>query len=204
MGLFRKNSEEQMVKRLAGNAGNITNMFYQMFSSPQGVDLTRVLIFAAGLAGHACHQAVKAEHGDFAVVKTTDGRTFYFGDSVNQYLFNSKTSVIGLCTAAVRFPGDDVLKIIADFSQSIGAKEQKICGLQPEYLYRQVSQCWEGIFHNMTDRYCNSPSEWPILFGIVLQNILIKAVQVGAPEEEAVRFAIEAAAAISKMDQDSF
>ena len=82
--------------------------------------------------------------------------------------------------------------------------EMTVCGFKAEDLWIQVHQCWEGIYSNMTAKYCRSYEDWPVLYGIVLQNILIQAVQAGAPEEEACRTALVCAIAISKMDSDSF
>ena len=56
----------------------------------------------------------------------------------------------------------------------------------------------------MTAQYCKTPSEWPVLYGIVLQNCLMNAPDAGAPEEEAGRIALESAVYMSKLDRDSF
>lgn len=67
----------------------------------------------------------------------------------------------------------------------------------------EISECWDGIFENMTSRYCEKPSEWPVLFGIVAQNILIMFIDGGAPKDEAGMVAIESAVYMSKLDSDS-
>lgn len=205
MGLFtKKETEEQVLKRLAGNAGHMIEMFKAHFNTSNGVDIFSALIFTSALAGHACHRAVKAEGGVFSVVSTKTGKNFYFGDDVNKYLLESRLSVVSFCTAVTDVTGDDVLKIAADQAMRIGAESNKICGYDPGPLYEQVSQCWDGIYDNMISKYCNSSAEWPILFGIVLQNILIAAINAGAPKDEAGRIAVECAMAVSKMDSDSF
>ena len=205
MGLFsKKETEEETVKRLAGNAGNMIEMFKAYFNTPNGIDIRSALIFTSALAGHACHRAVKAEGGIFAVVTTRAGKHFYFGDDVNKYLLESGLSVVSFCTAVTNVTEADVLSIASDQAMRIGEEPYTICGCDPERLYKQISQCWDGIFDNMTSRYCKSPAEWPVLFGIVLQNILITAINAGAPKDEAGRIAAECAMAVSKMDEDSF
>ena len=204
MGLIYEENDEQMVERLAGKAGNIIAMLRSVFTTPEGLDIATAIIFAAGLAGYACHEAVCAEHGTFAVVTTKNGEKYYFGDGVNKYLLESRTSVIGFCNAIADLPEEKVLGIIASFAQGIGSEDMAVCGLKPAELYEQIDQCWKGIFHNMTDQYCQSPSEWPVLFGIVTQNLLVTAYQAGAPKEEATGMAIECAAALSKMGKDTF
>ena len=205
MGLFtKKEPEEQILKRLAGNAGNMIEMFKAHFNTSNGVDIRSALIFTSALAGHACHRAVKTEGGVFSVVSTKTGKNFYFGDDVNKYLLENRLSIVSFCTAVTDVTGDDVLKIAADQAMRIGAESSKICGYDPKSLYEQVSQCWDGIFDNMISKYCKSSAEWPVLFGIVLQNILITAINTGAPKDEAGRIAVECAMAVSKMDSDSF
>ena len=202
--MSERETEEQVLERLAGHAGSVLNMFRAYFSTSDGIDAHRALIFTSALAGHACLQAVKAEKGSFAVVTTEDGRRFYFGDDLNRYLLEDRMSVANLCAAVSELSQEDVLSIVAGFARQIGEETMTVCGYDPKSLYRQVSSCWEGIFDNMTSKYCRSPAEWPILFGIVLQNILLMAIDAGAPKEVAGEIAVECAAAVSKMDQDSF
>ena len=205
MELFKKEeTEEQLLKRLSGHAGNVLNMFKAYFNTPKGIDIRRALVFTAALAGHACHQAVKAEKGSFAVVTTKDGKSFYFGDDLNRYLLEDRLSVVNFILAASDISQDDVLAIIAGFAEHIGEEDFTVCGFGSKSLYEQVNSCWEGIFVNMTSQYCKSPAEWPILFGIVLQNVLRMAIEANFPKNEAGKIAVECAIAVSKMDKDSF
>ena len=205
MGLFKKNeTEEHLLKRLSGHAGNALHMFKAYFNTPNGIDIRRALIFTAALAGHACHQAVKAEKGSFAVATTKDGKRFYFGDDLNRYLLEGRLSVANFIFAASDISQDDVLAIISGFAKHIGEENLTVCGYDPKSLYEQVNSCWEGIFVNMTSRSCKAPAEWPILYGIVLQNIMLTAIDAGAPKDEVGKIAVECAVAISKMDKGSF
>ena len=80
MGLFdmfaKKETDEQTVERLAKNAGNIVEMLKDTLRGPNGVDMKFPLLYAAGLAGHACLEAVKAERGTFQVATTKDGKQY--------------------------------------------------------------------------------------------------------------------------------
>ena len=204
MGLFsRKETDEQILKRISANAGNAVNMFKAYFNTPKGLDARMALIFTSALAGFSCHKAVEANHEKFMRVTTDSGKNYYFGDDLNRYLIESSLNVIGFITAVTEIGRDDVLTIVSDFANNVG-NDFKVCGFEPKDLYDQVSECWDGIFDNMTSRYCKSPSEWPILFGIVVQNILMTAIGAGAPKDEAGKIAVECAVAVSKMDKDSF
>ena len=204
MGLFsRKETDEQILKRISANAGNAVNMFKAYFNTPKGLDARMALIFTSALAGFSCHKAVEANHEKFMRVTTDSGKNYYFGDDLNRYLLESSLNVIGFITAVTGIGKEDVLTIVSDFANNVGS-DFKVCGFEPKELYDQVSECWDGIFDNMTSRYCKSPSEWPILFGIVVQNILMTAIGAGAPKDEAGKIAVECAVAVSKMDKDSF
>ena len=96
------------------------------------------------------------------------------------------------------------LEIVSDFANHFTDENYTVCGYDPKALFEQVVSCWDGIYDNMTSKYCKDPSEWPLLFGVVLQNILITSLKAGAPKDEAARIAIECAVAVSKMDKDSF
>ena len=174
MGHDHEENAEQLVERLAGNAG------------------------------YACHEAVCAEHGKFSVITIPNGEKYYFGDDVNKYLLENDTSVIGFCNAAAELPEETVLDLIDSYAREIGSEDMKVCGLKPAVLYKKIDSCWRGIFDSMTNQYCQSPSEWPVLFGIVTYNLLYTACEAGAPKEKVTKMAIRCAAALSKMGRDTY
>ncbi len=202
--LFFKENDEQKLKRISKNAGNVVQMFNAYFTTPKGIDAIQELIFVAAMAGHACHRAVIAQHGKAAEVTTKEGKKFYFGDDLNKYLLENKLSVVSFCRAVTDYPMDKVIEIVSAFANHFTDENYTVCGQNPKALYERVESCWEGIYNNMTAKYCKDPSEWPILFGVVLQNILMMSLKAGAPKDEAARIAIECAVAVSKMDKESF
>ena len=201
--MFFKESDEQKLNRISKHAGTVLQMITHYFTTPRGVDATKALIFTASLAGHACHRAVIAEHGTFAEVTTKDGRKFYFGDDLNKYLLESPLSVVALSNAVTGFSVDKVIEIVKEYTEHFGEENFKVCEIEPKVLFDEAVACWDGIYDNMTSKYCKNPSEWPILFGIVLQNILMMCLKAGAPKDEAGKIAVECAVAVSKMDKES-
>lgn len=205
VGFFnRKESEEQMLKRLSKGAGNVIAMLKGVLRGPQGTDMTVVMIYAAGLAGCACHEAVKAEGGTFAVAKTTNGQTFYLGDDVNKYLLENRLSVLSFISAICEGAVDDALAYVTAFVSSLGDPNLSVCDMTADSVYKMVKECWDGIYVTMTTRICKKPSEWPVLYGIVLQNIMREALQIGAPADEVKRIALECSIALSRMGDDTF
>ena len=57
-------------ERLAKNAEPILEMLNDIFTTPKGVDIRMALLYSAGLAGVACHEAVKAQNGNFVEAGT--------------------------------------------------------------------------------------------------------------------------------------
>ena len=204
MGLIRnKENEEQIAKRLASNAGSVIAMLKGTLRNEQGTDLTACLLYAAGLAGMACHEAVKASNGSFHVATVKDGRKFYFGDDVNRYLLESRTSVFSFCNAVTNVTADNVRALAVSVVQRVGGEDLTVWNMPADIVYQRIRACWDGIHENMTARFCKAPSEWLVLYGIVLQNIFLESIKAGAPAEEAGRMAMECALIISRMDTDS-
>lgn len=204
VGLFnKKETEQKLLKRLSRHAGNVIELLKAQLRGPQGTDMTFVLLYAAGLAGIACHEAVKAEGGTFAVATTTSGKNYYLGDDVNRHLLESRTSVLSFVNAVCEGVADDVPALVSSIVLTMGTDKLNVWGMTPESVYERVKQCWDGIFHTMTSLYCKQPSDWPVFYGIVLQNVILQSISVGAPRDEVGKMAMECAAVLSRMDVDS-
>lgn len=210
MGLFRKERKENddVVQRLSSQAGHIIAMLKDVFHTAQGLDHWKALLYASGLAGFACHQAVKANHESFVVVETNAGRKYFFGDDVNKYLMEDKYSVLCFMNGIYEHvcPGKaapDIHGVIKNAVSVIGNGDYKIWNVYvPEEVFKEIKSCWDGIYENMTAKYCKNPFEWPILYGIVLQNIMLEAMKAVSPENVYIA-ALECALYISKMDVES-
>ena len=60
-----------------------------------------------------------------------------------------------------------------------------------------IFDCWHGIYQNMTSHYCKTADEWPVLYAIVLQNILN---HMDGKPEQLFDMSVECALYLSKMD----
>lgn len=198
-----KMTDEQLLDRLAIHAGAVRNVFLAKFNRQSGIDMKQALVFSAAFAGQACRRAAEERKGTYAVVTTEDGKNFCFGDDVNRYLLENRLSVVNFILAVSEISKEEVLSIIAEFASMIGSEDLSVCEYEPLSLYEAVSQCWEDIFDDMTSKYCDSPAEWPILFGIVLHMILQMAIEAGEPKRESGRLAVACAVALSKMGKDT-
>ena len=189
------------VDRLAKDAGKVIAMFEHVCP-----DKLERLKMASALAGYACHQAVKENGEKFVNVETEDGLEFYFGSALNYYLLDSSFSVMGFMKGfyvnkATEPKELDIDTPIKQSASNVGNREYLIWGQHvPAILYEQTRECWLGIYQNMTSKYCKNPSEWPVLYGIVLQNIMF---QFDMDAEETFFKALECALYISKMGSKS-
>ena len=196
------------LERLGNNASAIINMFKNVFNTPMGIDLKKTLLYASGLAGYACHQVVKINKEPYELVKTVDGKNFYMGDSVNKYLLGGRYSILSFCDGFFQSFGNggicpDPVNIVRNTTSAIGNNDYKIWNeYLPQNVYIEINKCWNGIFNNMIAKYCESPEEWPVLFAIVLQKVMIMASKMVSPAE-LYRMSLECAVYISKMDNDS-
>lgn len=192
--------DKEMLDRLCSHAGNIIAMLKSVLSGKNGTDLYIVTLYAAGLAGIACHEAVKTLGEPMVEVSCANGKKYYMGDAVNKYLYESKYSVTGFVCAITQMPQSALMGIIQRQASTMGTENFVVSGnMDPEDLYKNIKGCWDGIKDNMTLQYCKKPEEWPVLYGIVLQNIMKEAMNV-APKEAIFNTAVDVACALSKMD----
>lgn len=189
------------VERLTKEAGHMVAMFEQVYP-----DRTERLRVVSALAGYACHQAVKSNGEAFVTVQTKDNREYYFGDGVNYYLLEGPFSVLvfmkGYYKKTVMNPRPlDVHGVVQKAVSNVGNDLYRIWNQEfPDLLYGRIKECWNGIYHNMTAKYCRNAAEWPVLFGIVLQNIMFQSEMNG---EETFYKALECVLFMSKMDDKS-
>lgn len=196
-------SEQQMINRLMKGAGNVIAMLKGVLAGKNGTDMFIVTVYAAGLAGIACHEAVKATSGAFEVIECKNGKKYFMGDALNKFLHEDKYSVTGGCRAITEAPKEALLALITNQTKTLGSDEFKLGGnMDPVDVYKQVKSCWDGIYNNITVKYCEKPEEWPVLYGIVLQNIMSESLKL-VSKEALFNTAVDVACGLSKMDSES-
>ena len=218
MGLFGKKKESQsiinlpdnftdeekkMVQRLCSYAPNIIAMLKSVLSEKNGTDMYVVLLYAAGLAGIACYEAASSQGKEMVIVECKNGKKYYMGDSINQYLHENKMSVSMFVMTVTNSSKESLLEIIKNQASTIGSDSFVIeNNIKPEDLYINVKKCWDGIKNNMTLEYCKNPDEWPVLYGIVLQNVILESMKF-VSKETLFNTSINVACALSKIGEGS-
>lgn len=195
-------------------AYDLYNELINCIKQPEGYLICNVLlVFAGGFAGYACQAAVwekyvqglkRPAESVFNIVTSDNGRKYYFGNILNQYLMENQYAVVSL--AEERFhelyehlPLPSINPVIERTMQSIGDVEYKICGeVSPGVIVKQIDILWDRFIPKIC-RYCKSPDEWPILFGGVVQKVLELSKGTVDPVES-MNIVLESAFCISKME----
>lgn len=194
---------DEMLSRLAAAAEKMYEAIAREIATDGQVDMRQMIMTTAGLAGYACHQAVLAGNEQQVKVETDSGKCFYFGDAVNRYVFENKTSIFSFVKSLTKMTVEQAVSIDAHVSKFVGTKYVRVMGLFPEKAYGYIKACWEGLFEQAIEKSCKSYEEWPVLMGVLLQNVLYKAIEAGAPAKDVSMMAMESAIVLSKMDDDS-
>ena len=197
-----KEISEKEFHQIKEQAGALIAMFEEKIKDPN-----RRLALVSALAGYACHRAVMKEPDmTLIMVETKDDRTFYYGDDLNFFLLENHYSVFSFVQGYYdlklgRHEPIEIQYIVAEQTADLGKHNKVLCeSYFPDVLYREMKACWDGIFENMTARICTSSRQWPVLFGVVLQNILL---HMDGDLKHNTYSALSTAIYMSKMDEKS-
>jgi hypothetical protein len=146
----------------------------------------------------------------FVVVKTKDGKNYYFGDLLNGGLFgspNSKISVWSLIGAAAHTAGakqlPDIREMASHAAKVLGTKDFGIPRVQKEFQPREtpydvLRSDWKAM-RELLVRYCVEPLFWGWTFAQAAQYLILRDKDAFNPAIAAT-IAMEAAISMSKID----
>ncbi len=217
--LQRAIAEQKMQDPLVGvkvGSRELTNYLLDALKDEQGVHIESILSLLGSLAGFACQICARNEldqaasevpDNEFVAVETKDGQTFFFGDAINRPLAENEYSVWSLAAGAAQHLGCEELPDIDDIfrhvAASVGSAEFGIPripdGHNPMDLpLNFVKFVWPRVFP-LVEKFCESPAEWPILFGLSIQEIIVMGKEAIDPQM-AVLIVMESAIPMSKID----
>lgn len=216
---LRKALEEQRkVDPLVGaklGGKELSHRLMQALKTERGVHIESLLCALGALAGYACQASLRAqalaqelpETAALVVVKTNDGRRFFFGDPLNRLLAESQHSVWSLVAGEAQHQGckalPDVAAIFQHVSQTIGGDAFGVPRIPEGHLpgqlpARYLQHFWPGAL-GLAQHFCAAPHEWPVLFGLAIQDVMQQAKGVIAPEL-ALTIVMECAVPMSKIE----
>lgn len=194
----------------------IAAKLFTAMSSEKGIHLESLLSALGALAGYACQMSVReaqvvqqgrAEKEVFIVVNSKhDGRTYYFGDLLNKPLAESRYSVWSLASGASQKNGlDNLIDLHAIFkhvtdslgSDTFGIPRTPAAHQANELPVNYVRFLWPQLFP-LAKSFSATPADWPILFGVAIQEILFASKDLIDPQL-ALSIVMESAVPMSKI-----
>jgi hypothetical protein len=200
-------------------AKEVVPRLMQLLNDERGVPAETLLAAIGSLAGYACQAAVRAEYVDgkgmpesavlhLAKVSAGDPRKFYFGDLLNKPLAESPNSIWNLAAGAAHQMGAkeaiDLLEIFRHVAGSVGGATFGILRVPDRHRPRDtpanlLKRLWPVLFP-VAQRSCRVPSEWPILFGLAVQDVMLRIKPEILDPKLALAIVMESAIAMSKVD----
>jgi hypothetical protein len=193
-------------------AREINHRLMSEMKSDKGVHIESYLVALGALAGFSCQMCVRATPGpiNLTVAEGKDGQKYYFGDALNKPLLDDHYSVCSLTAGAVAQFGEtapDIREIFEHVASTVGGEGFGVPRIPAKYHpgdlpLNYLKAFWPRIFP-LARQICEPPYEWPILFGIAIQQTMMMAKDVITPADAAT-IVMECAVPMSKVDLPEF
>ncbi|WMW80439.1 hypothetical protein RF679_17610 [Undibacterium cyanobacteriorum] len=196
---------------------DVANKLFAAMSSDKGIHLESLLCALGSIAGYACQVSVREEFVRqqgrlekevFIVVDSTqNGSRYFFGDLLNKPLAESRYSIWSLSSGASQKLGltslIDLHDIFRHVTETLGQTSFGVPRLPQAHVARElpedyVRHLWPQLFP-IARRYCDKPDQWPILFGVAVQEILFASKGLIDPQL-ALQIVMESAIPMSKIN----
>ena len=220
-GMLRGIEENKKTDPLVGAkiAGKeINQRLINTLTTEKGVHIESLLCALGALAGYSCQASLRAmaiqngenENSAFDIVKTIDGKQYFFGDPLNRGLAESEHSLWAISAAGAQEAGCkellDILDIFKHVSNIVGSKNFGILRVPEERQpHHSPIECLKAFWSNslpVLKQFCQHPSEWPIAFSIEIQKIILMGKEVINPCIS-LKIVMESAIQMSKIDLTS-
>jgi hypothetical protein len=141
------------------------------------------------------------------VIGTKDGGNFFFGDPLNATLVGEAYSIWGLAAGAAKHEGaeelPDLNELFKHVTTTLGNEDFGIprvpeahkAGDSPAHYLKTL---WPLLLPTVRF-FCPNPAEWPVLFGIAIQDAIVAGKEVIDPAL-ALKIVMESAVPMSKVD----
>lgn len=208
-----KKTDPLIGAKIAGK--EINQRLINTFKTEKGVHIESLLCALGSLAGYSCQANLRAlaiqngehEHSAFDIIKTTDGKQYFFGNLLNQELAETEYSVWNIAAAGAKEAGceelPDVIDMFTHVSSVIGSEAFGMLTVpeahQPHHSPIEYLKAFWPNSLPVLKQFCQHSSEWPIAFGIEIQNIIIMGREVINPEIS-LKIVMESAIQMSKVD----
>lgn len=194
----------------------IASKLFQAMSTEKGIHLESLLSALGALAGYACQISVREayvvqlkrpEKEVFIVVHSKQNdTTYYFGDLLNRPLAESRYSIWSLASGATQKLGlqelIDLHEIFKHVTDTLGSANFGVPRIDSAHQAKEtplnyVIFLWPQLFP-LAQSFCKQPSDWPIAFGVAIQEILYASKDLISPDL-ALSIVMESAVPMSKI-----
>ncbi len=213
--LNEKRKEDPLIGAKIGAKEVVDHLIHKMKDS-KGVHIESLICALGALAGYSCQASLRKELIEmkgltedqvFTVITTKNGNKYYFGELVNQPLAENRLSVWSLSAGAVQRlginKGIDLGNIFKYVTETVGSDNYGLPripeGHRPGDIPSDYVRYLWPVFLMTAEEYCASPSEWPILFGLAVQESIVTGKDTLDPLL-ALSIAMESAVPMAKAD----
>lgn len=187
----------------------------EAMKNEKGVHIESLLCALGALAGYSCQASLRAqaiakglpETDALVVVAGENGQSYFFGDPLNQALLESQYSVWALAAGQAQNLGartlPDAIEIIKHVTATVGKPEfgapRMPEGHEPTGTPLSHLKTLWPLMLPVAQRFCPTPPEWPVLFGLAIQETMAMGQSVIEPTL-ALSVVMESAVPMSKVD----
>lgn len=181
----------------------------------KGVHVESLFCALGALAGYACQANLREQavtrglnpNAPFQVAKTTDGKSYYFGDPLNNALAEGKLSIWSLAAGAAQHNGakslPDINEIFQRTVSNIGSEkfgvpnaiEGHTAGALPSAYLKSL---WPELLP-VVRKLAGDPMLWPLVYGFAIQEAMDMA-RNAIPPHVALAIVMESAVPMSKVE----
>ncbi len=200
-------------------AQELLDLLLDALRDQSGVQVETALALVGALAGFSAQMGIRetlvatgkvSEDKAFVVIEAKNGEKYYFGDLLNEVLFEHKPgnfSVYAFVGGAAQKAGASQLPnlqdIAAHVARTIGTSEFGILRVPPEHVPKNnplvlLQRFWEGT-RSFLVLNSQPPTHWPFTLGLAAQKLILMAKDTINPAL-ASNIVMEAAIAMAKID----
>jgi hypothetical protein len=212
-----KSKEDPLISAKIG-AKEVYQRLLEGMKTEKGVQIESILCALGSLAGYSCQASLRAQamekgipvNSIFVIMNTTNGKQYYFGDPLNSYLIGNEHSIWALAAGAAQHNGckefPDINEIAEYNVQVLGSDKFGILRVPENHKPQDipinyVTSLWPALLPTVK-LFCQKHSEWPILFGLAIQEAIYAGKTIIDPEL-ALKIVMESAFSMSKIDIDN-
>ncbi|MDE6658349.1 MAG: hypothetical protein K2J88_07200 [Oscillospiraceae bacterium] len=214
--LDKKREEDPLIGVKIGAKEIYSQIVENLKESDNRLNVDNLLLVCSGIAGMSCQMTVRklAEIKQLPIKQALillgyeNGKKYFMGDNLNHFLLENQFSVYNLVLGiyhhiAPEKPLPDMKQYVCACVENLGKEDYKLWGKIPEQDIKKINFSFWKKSHAVAERYCKTPEEMPILYGLILQNAMTDAMKV-LDTEKVLDMALENILFSAKLDYSLF